>query len=68
MFYFTDCKTISNKKCIFPFKFKGTEYIECTTVESENNQPWCASEVDRNGNVVNGKWEDCNYDCPGNGE
>ena len=30
-----------------------------------NGMPWCATRVDRSGNVVNGKWEDCEEGCPG---
>ena len=27
--------------------------------------PWCATRVDRSGNVLNNKWEDCEEGCPG---
>jgi len=58
------CNTITNKKCIFPFTYKKQIHYECTTVESE--AAWCATAVDGNGDVIVGKWADCDYNCPGN--
>jgi len=49
--------------CQFPFIFEGRTYSKCTTVKSENNKPWCATQVDSDGQVVRGKWEDCEENC-----
>ena len=62
---FTECKTVSGNDCVFPFKFKGKTYNKCTKAESVNGMPWCATKVDRSGKVVNGKWDDCQDECPG---
>nr|XP_056713078.1 macrophage mannose receptor 1-like [Euleptes europaea] len=32
--------------CVFPFKYKNEWYVECTTVNSENLQPWCGTTAD----------------------
>ena len=56
------------KQCIFPFKFNGKTYNKCTKDESENGQPWCAFKVNRRGEVVKGKWADCDPGCPGSGK
>ncbi|XP_077159613.1 macrophage mannose receptor 1-like [Paroedura picta] len=32
--------------CVFPFKYKNELYVECTTVNSENLQPWCGTTAD----------------------
>jgi len=45
--------------CIFPFKYKGKQYDSCTTDHSQNGKPWCAYEVDKDNNVIDRKWGDC---------
>ncbi|KAL8165112.1 UNVERIFIED_CONTAM: hypothetical protein K2H54_029358, partial [Gekko kuhli] len=32
--------------CVFPFKYKNEWYVECTTIDSENLQPWCGTTAD----------------------
>jgi len=61
------CKTVgdSGKPCIFPFKYAGETYHKCTTKDSENGQPWCATKVDSEGYVVDHQWGDCLDGCPG---
>ena len=50
-------------KCVFPFIYKGHRYHTCTTVHA--NRAWCATRVDRGGQVVAGHWGDCHpRDCP----
>jgi len=56
------------EECIFPFKYKGETYNSCTTFDSENDKPWCAYEVDKDGVVINGKWGDCEGEGCGIGE
>eukprot|EP00096_Caligus_rogercresseyi_P014325 TRINITY_DN681_c0_g1_i1.p1 TRINITY_DN681_c0_g1~~TRINITY_DN681_c0_g1_i1.p1 ORF type:complete len:303 (-),score=60.90 TRINITY_DN681_c0_g1_i1:130-1038(-) len=58
------CKSEKGLDCIFPFKFKDATYNSCTAVESVNNKTWCATELDEEGVVINGKWDDCDFSCP----
>ena len=50
--------TRSPENCHFPFKYDGKEYFSCTTVADPSKRPWCAVEVDSNGNA-GGKWGHC---------
>jgi len=51
------CSTRSGQSCVFPFKYKGVEYLKCTYADSPT--PWCATEVDSSSNVFTNKWGDC---------
>jgi len=61
------CKTVgeSGSPCIFPFKYAGETYSKCTSRDSDNGQPWCATKVDSEGYVVDNAWGDCLEGCPG---
>ena len=37
----------------------------CTSKDSDNGQPLCATEVDEEGYVVDNAWGDCLEGCPG---
>ena len=65
----TGCKTTEGKKCVFPFKFRGRLYYECTWEwsldESRNGSAWCGTQKvsklwDRD------TWGDCEEGCPSN--
>ena len=54
--------------CVFPFKYKGITYQSCTFVRRYDNnskeaiepdEPWCATGIDSQGNVIEGKWGVC---------
>ena len=60
---FPGCKAVNGNICYFPFKYKGETHSKCSKADSES--PWCATEVDSNGDVIHGKWADCNPGCPG---
>ena len=47
------------RRCIFPFSYKGKTYLECTADHSSNEAEWCATQVDTDGEVINGEWGDC---------
>ncbi len=32
-------------RCVFPFRYKGRTYLECTADHSVNGKQWCATEV-----------------------
>ena len=57
------CKTVNRIACVFPFKYKGQTYSQCTTVDSA--LPWCATRKDRYGDVIPGAWDDCGSGCSG---
>ena len=59
---------ITQKNCVFPFKYEGKTYNKCTKDNSENGKSWCAFKVNRAGVAVNGKWADCDEGCPGVGK
>lgn len=53
------CRTTAGRSCIFPFKFKGMVFGDCTTAESKIN--WCAIKVDKDG--VSKEWGECSATC-----
>ena len=67
LFSATTCITVGGtdpgKPCIFPFKFRGTLYNDCTLDGNKpgNVNPWCSTVNDDNGNMK--KWGDCGSDC-----
>ena len=65
------CRTKSGpnprKRCIFPFHFNGKTYNGCAKhPKDNNNELWCSTKVDRNGNHVVGQnqYGYCNKFCP----
>ena len=59
----TDTKSVNCSQCVFPFIFFGIESDRCTTMD-EDPDPWCATEVDSNGEYLD--WEYCtDPSCPG---
>ena len=48
-------------KCIFPFKYLGKTYSECTF--DDDTEPWCATALDMFGNMVEGSKGRCEEDC-----
>ena len=62
------CKTVGDKgkPCVFPFEYSGHTYDKCTTRDSDNGQPWCATEVDAKlGMLWTMPWGDCLEGCHG---
>ena len=63
--------TANGQNCLFPFNFKGVTYNSCTKASkllhkkdnSETESPWCALEVNQYGQVIVGKWGDCDPNC-----
>ena len=58
------------KKCVFPFKFKGREYTECTwdwafVDRARNDRAWCGTRGEAGWS--NG-WGDCGEGCTIPGE
>lgn len=46
----------SQPGCVFPFKYRGKTYNECTKVR--HNQPWCSKDA-----VYIGRWKNCDGLC-----
>ena len=61
------CKTVGDagRPCIFPFIYRDKTFSQCTSLDSDTGQPWCATEVDQDGWVVDHAWGDCDQGCPG---
>ena len=57
--------TITAKPCVFPFKYKGVAYRNCTT-EGNGVIPWCATSVTSNGHYKG--WVTCDRKCRGNSD
>ena len=49
---------------MFPFKWMGKVYRECTTSHN-NGSLWCATDVDPLHNYVDDMWGNCADTCPG---
>jgi hypothetical protein len=61
------CKTVGSKPepCVFPFRYEGQLFNRCTGTDAEDGSVWCATEVDNTGEVIEGRWGDCDEGCPG---
>lgn len=62
----TSCPTIGGpsgpgQSCVFPFVFAGVRYEGCTTDNDPEGKAWCVTEVDRDGQYLNGSgnWGYC---------
>lgn len=56
------CVTTTGDPCVFPFTYKGVDYLECTYQDSPT--PWCATMVDFSGKVITNRWGDCDTTGP----
>ena len=52
-----------DEDCVFPFKHAGKKYMACALGLAYGDGPWCATKVDSDGNMQNGKWARCNEMC-----
>jgi hypothetical protein len=53
----------SGQHCVFPFKYKGVEYSQCTNADKSTGN-WCSIQTDSSGNHVAGQWGNCGAYCP----
>ncbi len=53
------------KQCIFPFYYNDTKYSGCIADEKTNGKFWCPTNVDDDGNYINGGgyWGHCGENC-----
>ena len=65
-FLLSDCLTVSEEPCVFPFTFGGVVHTKCTMDQSVNGLAWCATQVNETtGETMNGRWSDCRSEnCP----
>ncbi len=51
--------------CVFPFRFRGLVFEECTSRADEGGRPWCSTRVDADGRHVSGdgQWGYCDATC-----
>ena len=63
----SECTTIDDKPCKLPFKYQHQWFDECTWFSAVDAQPWCSTNVDRNGKHLTGNsnWNYCGPGCPG---
>ncbi len=54
----------TDKLCLFPFKFQGKTYHECTT-DSYGTKPWCPTWLDKEDYHGKNYWGFCSPECPG---
>ena len=64
--FLSECLTVSEEPCVFPFTFGGVEHTKCTMDQSVNGLAWCATEVNETtGETLSGRWSDCRSEsCP----
>merc|ERR1712165_555669 len=51
------CVTTTGDPCVFPFTYKGVDYLDCTFQDSPT--PWCATMVDFSGKVITNRNPSC---------
>ena len=60
------CKTNAgdhpNSPCVFPFIYNNVRYAACTSIDN-GGTPWCSTEVNDNGDYIEGKWGNCGPEC-----
>ena len=52
-----------DKTCVFPFKYRGNMYNECTI--DGHDVAWCATKVNTDKTIVQDHWGHCGAGCPG---
>ena len=62
--YGLECYGLKGDRCMFPFKWDGRTFNNCTTYKSENGAAWCATRVrGKDRDAVRGSLEDCSAPC-----
>ena len=59
------CKTEDGRDCVLPFSFRGKTFTSCTREHDPDDQAWCSTKVDNNGDHVEnaGQWGHCSPEC-----
>jgi len=63
----TDGGPAEGSPCVFPFRFLGWTYHECTWDFTPNGHAWCSTKTDGSGAHIGGQgnWGTCPRSCPG---
>ena len=58
------CCTELGKSCVIPFHYGGINWTTCSSLDTDD--PWCATEVDEDGQYIGDNWGICNQhqNCP----
>ena len=62
IYAFSDCKTVKNEKCVFPFKYKNQLYTGCISLDHQEKKLWCSTKNTEEGTYET--WDDCASTCP----
>ena len=55
------CASTGREACIFPFSYKGEEYLECTSRDEAQGRLWCSTRREYEA----GNWQYCRCFCEG---
>ena len=68
----TVCKTKGGELCMIPFKYRGKEFYNCSTVGHSSDDPldgppysspWCSTKTESDGNHISGNFDECGPNC-----
>ena len=59
---YSECPSLSEVPCKFPFKYKNRMYDTCITIDG-NGESWCSIGVDQNFNHLAGNDAVCSESC-----
>ena len=62
----SECVTVDNRICIFPFNYQNQTYAGCTGEGAPDGMLWCSTKVNSEGDHMagQGEWGHCAADCP----
>ena len=62
----SECVTVDNRTCIFPFNYQNQTYAGCTGEGVPDGILWCSTKVNSEGDHIagQGEWGHCAADCP----
>jgi len=52
----------AGKECVFPFRYRGVTYNECTS--RNHRREWCATKTDDDDRYIRGRWGHCSCETP----
>ena len=60
----TEKRSGQEKSCVFPFRYRGVVYNNCTDVD-DAPVPWCSTKTNGDGQHIggDGNWGECTKGC-----